>query len=535
MPSPARPRSTRPFLASPRTAFYFPSRMIDAARVNLERAIRRSEGIGMVVGGPGTGKSLLLAVIAEQVRDDFEVALLTGARICTRRALWQSILAELGEPYRGIDEADLRIGVLERIRGLSATGSGLVILVDEAHTLPIRLLEELRLLSNVPTPLPAVHVVLAGTTDLEERLASPRMEPLAQRIAVRGYLEPLDHAETVAYLRSQCAAASMNWDATFETGCDDAVFTITDGVPRLINQVCDHALVRAQEQGRSGIATRDIEEAWRQIQQLPSPSPAAFAATTPGSDEPGATEVERVEPFASFPSTGFDGDGGAAIEFGSLDDELLLRHDVAEGGSGGDGRGPVPATFAAAAFVEERRGDDARGPSSDSAAFETDAADPWSGPEVELVFDPADDPFEAYFDSHEPVAERFLVRGPDDFRDRLHVASREGADLVGRIEAWERAEAVSLAAGRSSRAMDRGAEPLRAATGATAAHPTASIESAPGADSSIAIDDSDMVVIEDDEHVAADDAKRSIFAVRPGDYRTLFARLRRGDGGEAGR
>ncbi len=528
MPSPARPRSTRPFLASPRTAFYFPSRVIDAARVNLERAIRRSEGIGMVVGGPGTGKSLLLAVIAEQVRDDFEVALLTGARICTRRALWQSILAELGEPYRGIDEADLRIGVLERIRGLSATGSGLVILVDEAHTLPIRLLEELRLLSNVPTPLPAVHVVLAGTTDLEERLASPRMEPLAQRIAVRGYLEPLDHAETVAYLRSQCAAASMNWDATFEPGCDDAVFTITDGVPRLVNQVCDHALVRAQEQGRNRIATRDIEEAWRQIQQLPSPSPAAFAATTPGSEEPVATEVERVEPSASF-----DGDGGTAIEFGSLDDELLLRHDVPESGSGGDGRGPVPATFAAAAFVEDRRAADTSGPSSDTAAFETAAGDPWSGPEVELVFDPADDPFEAYFDSQEPVAERFLVRGPDDFRDRLHVASREGTDLAGRIEAWERAEAASPAAGRSSRAMDRGAEPLRAAASPTAASPTAASPTA--ASPTASIDDSDMVVIEDDEHVATDDVNRSIFAVRPGDYRSLFARLRRGDGGAAGR
>lgn len=507
MPSPSRPRSTRPFLAAPRTAFYFPSRGIDAARANLERAIRRSEGIGMVVGGPGTGKSLLLAVIAEQVRDDFDIALLTGARICTRRALWQSILAELGEPYRGIDEADLRIGVLERIRGLSATGSGLVILVDEAHTLPIRLLEELRLLSNVPTPLPAVHVVLSGTTDLEERLASPRMEPLAQRIAVRAYLEPLDHAETVAYLRSQCAAASMNWDATFEPGCDDAVFTITDGVPRLINQVCDHALVRAQEQGRSRIATRDIEEAWRQIQQLPSPSPASFAPITQASDEPGGPEGERGAPCGTF-----DGDGGTAIEFGSLDDELLLRHDIPAAAPGGDGRAAAPATFAAAAFVEGRQVDGTPGPASNVVAFEAGEGDPWSGPEVEFVFDPTDDPFVEYFDSAEPVAERFLVRGPDDFRDRLHVASREGADLAGRIEAWERAEAVE-----------------------TASSPTAAIKTAPAADSAIAIDDSDMVVIEDDEHVAADDVKRSIFAVRPGDYRSLFARLRRGDGGNAGR
>jgi len=516
MPSPARPRSTRPFLPAPRTAFYYPARGIDAARGNLERAIRRSEGIGMVVGGPGTGKSLLLSVIGEQVRDDFDIALLTGARICTRRALWQSMLAELGEPYRGIDEADLRIGVLERIRGLSATGSGLVILVDEAHTLPIRLLEELRLLSNVPTPLPAVHVVLAGTTDLEERLASPRMEALSQRIAVRAYLEPLDHAETVAYLRSQCAAASMNWDATFAPGCDDAVFTITDGVPRLINQLCDHALVRAQEQGRSRIATGDIEEAWRQIQQLPSPSPAAFAPAATGSDEASHASDDRGVACGSF-----GGDGGSAIEFCSLEDELLLRHDVPAGDVPGSNvpDSDVPGSHAA----------------TDVVAFEEGGGDPWSGPEVELVFDPAEDPFEEYFHAEEPVAERLVVRGPDDFRDRLHVASREGTDLAGRIEAWERAEAVAAAAGKSEGGRGRASEPVRTTGGEMASAPTAAHDTSPAAGSAVAIDDSDMVVIEDDEYVAADDLKRSIFAVRPGDYRSLFARLRRGDGGEAGR
>ena len=148
----------------------------------LDRAIRRAEGIGLVVGPPGTGKSLLLAKVAESVRDDFDVAMLSGARICTRRALWQAILAEIGEPYRGIEEGELRIGVVERIRGLAAAGSGLVVLVDEAPTLPTRLIEELRLLTNIPTPLPAVHVVLCGTAELEEILAAARMESLAQRI-----------------------------------------------------------------------------------------------------------------------------------------------------------------------------------------------------------------------------------------------------------------------------------------------------------------------------------------------------------------
>lgn len=511
MPLPTRPRSNRPFLAAPRAAFYHPARMIEAARQNLERAIRRSEGIGMVIGPPGTGKSLLLAVIADQLRDDFEVAFLTGARICTRRALWQSILSELGEPYRGIDEADLRIGVLERIRGLSATGSGLVLLVDEAHTLPVRLMEELRLLSNVPTPLPAVHVVLAGTTDLEERLASPRMESLSQRIAVRAYLEPLDHGETVAYVRSQCATASLDWASRFDAGCDDAVFTITDGVPRLINQLCDHALLRAEEQGRPRVSRGDIEEAWRQIQQLPMPSAGS-----------GGSERSCVESLSS--------DG--VIEFGSLDDDLVVRHDTGFGMMG-----------------EESAADASAG---DIVAFERPeaaASDPWRGPEVELVFDPASDPFEEYFEHEERVVERLLVRGPEDFRDRRHVASREGADLASRLDAWERTAddaARRPTAGDERRQPGAGQGTIRAALGRTGAG-AAGIDllddamdrmdamDAAADTVATAADDSDMVVIEDDEFESPEELKRSIFAVRPGDYRQLFARLRRGDRGEPGR
>jgi type II secretory pathway predicted ATPase ExeA len=185
---PSRHPSTRPFMAAPRTQFYHPATLIDAALKGIERCIRRAEGVALVVGPPGTGKSLLLAKVAEQVRDDFDVALLSGASICTRRALWQAVMAAIGEPFRGIEEGDLRLALVERIRGLAASGAGLVILVDEANTLPTRLIEELRLLTNVPTPLPAVHIVLAGSLRLEEMLAGSRKESLVQRIDVRGYL-----------------------------------------------------------------------------------------------------------------------------------------------------------------------------------------------------------------------------------------------------------------------------------------------------------------------------------------------------------
>jgi type II secretory pathway predicted ATPase ExeA len=455
-------------MAAPRPQFYHPAGGIEGAVTGTERAIRRAEGVALVVGPPGTGKSLLLALVADRVRDDFDVALLSGARICTRRALWQAILAEIGEPYRGIDEAELRIALVERIRGLAATGSGLVVLVDEAQTLPLRLVEELRLLTNVPTPLPAVHIVLAGSTKLEELLGLPRMESLAQRIAVRNYLEPLDHAETVAYLRTQMKVAGLDWAAAFAPGCDDAVFAATDGVPRLVNQLCDHALMLRGESTRP-VSPSEIAAAWRDIQRLPAPAAVDHAAAERAApiefaDDDGAT----LELFDREPG------GMQVLEFGGLDD------------AGPDDDGSLPT----------------------SAAVGRDAGDPWSGPEVELVFDGSGDPFAEYFEQERAAVERFRMRGPDDFSDCRHVVSREGESLGRQLAACERIELPAIATGSAA-----GSE------APVAVGPKA------GADP----DDSDMVVIEED----LDDApcgRPAVVAVRPGDYRSLFARLRRGDG-----
>lgn len=496
MIAPRRHPSSRPFLAAPRVDFYHPARAIDEALRGLDRLVRRAEGIGLVVGSPGTGKSLLLAKVAESVGDDFAVALLSGARICTRRALWQSILVAIGEPYRGIEEGDLRIGVVERIRGLAATGSGLVVLVDEGHTLPTRLIEELRLLTNIPAPMPAVHIVLAGTAELEEILGSPKMESLAQRIAARHYLEPLDHAETAAYVRTQMRTAGLDWDAAFEPGCDDAVFSATDGVPRLVNQLCDQALVASSEAGQARVSPSAIAAAWSEIQRLPPPAALAAGVAERASLEPQAEAVpdgiETAEALGSgfaFDDAETFGGGVGVVEFGSFGDDTVLETDAVASSAG-------------------RRGGDA------------DAADdPWQGPDVELVFDAAVDPFEEFFEQEERVMERYVMRGPEDFSSHRHVASREG-------EAIARQLGGSDHVGHGTRAPAR---PLPAAEASAA--PPAPLEATVAVAADPAeMDDSDMVVIEEDilEHPSELRGK-SIFAVRPGDYRSLFARLRRGD------
>jgi type II secretory pathway predicted ATPase ExeA len=516
MIAPRRPPSSRPFLAAPRTDFYHPARAIDAALLGIERAIRRSEGVGLIVGPPGTGKTLLLAKLAEHVRDDFDVALLSGARICTRRALWQSVLAEIGEPYRGIDEGELRIGVVERVRGLAASGSGLVILVDEAHTLPTRLLEELRLLTNIPTPLPSVHVVLAGTREMDERLGTSRMESLAQRIGARFYLEPLDHEETMAYLRTQMKVAGLQWDAVFERGSDDAVFAATDGVPRLVNQLCDLALVQAGEAGRKRVGPADIASAWRDIQRLPATSLGHVVERMPPAAESRPTVDRAAERLEERLETG---DSGAIVEFGSFGDDPAegydeiaglrdgdtIPHGFIEGSEGyadDDAEGGIGVEDESGPVTVQGNGPSRREPSA------VPAGNPWSGPEVELVFDGIEDPFAEYFADAERVVERYVVRGPADFSDRRHVASREGASLSRQLPPSDHPPVVTDARSRS-----------------TPVAPSAPVV----ADET---DDADMVVIEEDLWMPPVEADRRVIPVRLGDYRRLFARMRRGGSAE---
>ncbi len=288
----------RPFPPAVSPAHYFPGRTIEAARLALSRCLERAEGIGLLVGPSGTGKSLLLQVLAEQLRGSFDVALLSSGHLSTRRVLLQAILFELGLPYRGMEEGELRLSLLDHVSPGPKCANGLVLLVDEAHTLPLRLIEELRMINNlVRQNQPRVRLLLSGAPSLEERLASGKLAAFAQRITTRCYLESFDRTETIAYVRAQLSACGGNPDAIFTSAALDAIYRASDGIGRVINQVCDHALVLAYAGGQSLIDATGIEEAWADLQQLP----------TPWNDE--------------LPQSQTTTDSNDVIEFGVLSDE----------------------------------------------------------------------------------------------------------------------------------------------------------------------------------------------------------------------
>ncbi len=183
-----------------------------------------------------------------------------------------------------MDESELRLSLVDHVSMLAPPLIGLVLLVDEAHTLPLRLLEELRLNTNlVRNGQPRVRLVLAGGMALEERLTSPKLEAFHQRVTARCYLQAFDRAETTEYIRAAFIWAGSQPERVFTHDAYEAVHRATDGIPRLVNQVCDHALVLACAAGVHKLDKRRIEEAWADLQQLPTPWNNTAGASKGGS------------------------------------------------------------------------------------------------------------------------------------------------------------------------------------------------------------------------------------------------------------
>ncbi len=291
----------RPFCVAPAVDRYFPVANSDATRQALARCIDRAEGVGLLVSDAGLGKSLICEILADQFRDRFPVVRLGTGHIETRRELLQAIAHDLRVPFRGLDDGELRLAVTSYLTSDDRCPHGILILADEAHTFPFAILDELRMLTNVVKDGETrVRLIFAGNLRLEEQLTDPRLESLSQRIVCRRYLEKFDASEASEYIRFQVAAAGGEVEKVFEPAAREAVYQATDGIPRLINQLCDYALLTAFGDDQQPITAAGISSAWAELQQLPGQWL-----------DPAGTPQLRIS----------NGDDDAVIEFGGLSDE----------------------------------------------------------------------------------------------------------------------------------------------------------------------------------------------------------------------
>ncbi len=289
--------TARPFLAVPVTSRYFPASSIESARENLIRCMERAEGCGLVMGPSGSGVSLLCQVIAEHFEPQIETLLLGNLRLTNSREMLQAILYKMGIPYQKLADGELRLAIMDALSTEGRCPQGILLIVDEAHLLSARLFEELRFMTNtVRDAKPGVRLLVAGESSLEERFAHPRLSQINQRVAVRCYLHAFSAEESYQFIRAQTDAAGTNPDRLWAMDALRAIHRYTDGCPRLINQLCNHALLLAAQATVPQLGEGEIELAWSDFQQLPT----AKAMSVPASETPESS--------------------GQVIEFGSLDE-----------------------------------------------------------------------------------------------------------------------------------------------------------------------------------------------------------------------
>ncbi len=226
----------------------------------------------LVIGAAGLGKTLLLEVLAQQHSKELTPIILQGGQLVTRRALLQMTLFQLGLPYREMDESELRLSLLAHLQPQADRPRRILLLVDEADSLPPRLLEELRALTNLSVNGQVqVNLVLAGNSTLEEQFADPKLELFSQRVSARSYLSAFGREETFQFVRAQLIASSREPQALFSEDALEAIFAATDGVPRLLNQLCDQLMWMVDETGVAPLDETIVQQAWSELQQLPAP------------------------------------------------------------------------------------------------------------------------------------------------------------------------------------------------------------------------------------------------------------------------
>jgi len=250
----------KPFSIIPDPSFLYFSSKHSTALALLEYGLMNQAGFNVITGEIGTGKTTLIRYLLSQIDRDVTVGLISN----THRSfgeLLQWILFAFKLEHRGKDKVEMFQDFLEFLLQEYSHNRRTVLIVDEAQNMTPDTLEELRMLSNVNTDKDQVlQLILVGQAELRETLRRPEMEQFAQRIAVDYHLASLEGEETRAYIRHRIKVAGGSDPLLFDDAACDVVFQYSHGVPRLINLLCDAALVYGFAEQRPRIEARIIEE-----------------------------------------------------------------------------------------------------------------------------------------------------------------------------------------------------------------------------------------------------------------------------------
>jgi len=233
----------KPFSLTPDPKFLFLSEEHRSALELLLYSIRRREGFALLTGEVGTGKTLLCRALVERLDPNTKVALILNPML-SEKELLKAILQDLGLDYNKETKKELIDELNSFLLKQAAQGGTTVLIIDEAQNLSFEVLEQIRLLSNLETDKEKlIQIILVGQEELKEKLELPRLRQLNQRISVRYHLTPLSKDEVRRYIDHRLMIAGSNGEVVFSKGAINVIYRCSRGIPRLINLICDRALL----------------------------------------------------------------------------------------------------------------------------------------------------------------------------------------------------------------------------------------------------------------------------------------------------
>jgi general secretion pathway protein A len=258
--------SEPPFTITPNPRFLFFSGKHREAFNHLLYGIRERKGFVQLTGEVGAGKTTLCRALLEQLGDNYSTALILNP-VLDADMLVKAVAMEFGLEVKGMDRLEMVSIINDFLLRQMADNRETVLIIDEAQDLTNELLEQVRLLSNLETDdRKLLQIVLMGQPELRDRLNDHSLRQLRQRITVRYHLRPLKRAEVAQYVQHRLQVSGAQGAPYFTLPALWRIYHYSQGVPRLVNAVCDKALLAGFVEQRHRIDFRLVGRALRELE-----------------------------------------------------------------------------------------------------------------------------------------------------------------------------------------------------------------------------------------------------------------------------
>src|SRR5437870_5530804 len=275
-----------PFNITPDPRFLYLNDCYQEALAALGYGIEARKGFISLIGDAGTGKTTLLRRLLDTVGPATKTVLLLNPTVSFDEILEHTLL-ELGVPPEGGRKLVLLQRLNEFLLEHTQAGGNVALLIDEAQDLRPDVLEELRLLSNLETAREKIlQIVVAGQPELDATLADPSLRQLRQRVALRIRLRPLSPPEVAAYVRARVERVGGTAAELFPPDALASIAMLSHGIPRLVNVLCDAALLGTFAAGKRAVTSAIVEDTWRDYD---TGAPAPVMPYRPSTPPPATT------------------------------------------------------------------------------------------------------------------------------------------------------------------------------------------------------------------------------------------------------